>query len=220
MSQLRLAVGLPAYGGTVQAEQARMWLEFGNIVGASSERFRLTMVGVVDVNPVDRARNTLVAKAMLHSSDWLLMVDADTWVNANGDDDAGFQLLRMISDADRAKAALVSAAVVRRISKLEDGLQLAVYDDPGDGQYIGKPASWLATQGRALRSVFAVGAACCAINLHRLDEDVMYRFTDKLSEDLDFCRQIREKHGPDAIKLDPRVVTAHLSRPFPLTAAM
>lgn len=218
---LKLAVGIPAYNGLVNSAHARMWTEFGNVVGASNERFRLTMFGIADVNPVDRARNQLVAKAMLHSSDWLFMIDADTWVEHFNDEDAGFQILRMISDAHRADAAIVSAAVVLRSTVAVD-LKLAIYDQPGeDGKHTPLPCKWLLEQRRALGPAWAVGAACCALNLHKVAEaKAEYRFTDKLSEDLDYCRQIREKHGMQSIMVDPRVIAGHQSRSFPLFAAM
>ncbi len=236
MSVLRLAIGLPAYGGSISVHQARMWTEIGNAVGASDARFRLTMFGFADVNPVDRARNQLLAQAMLHNSDWLFMIDADTWVEASADEDAGLQVLRMISDADRAGAVLVSAPVVKRADETRSILvakghldyELAIYGKPTDGdKHEALPAKWALQQRRVLTSttdfghtpIWAVGAACCAINLHKLveiDPPAMYRFTDKLSEDLDFCAQIRAKFGDDKIMIDPRVKTGHQSRSFPL----
>jgi hypothetical protein len=224
-NQLRLAVISPAYGGVISAEQARMWVEFGNIVGASNERFRLTVMGYVDVNPVSRARNQALMQAMLASSDWLFTVDADTWVigDKQGNEDAGFQILRMISEAERRGAVLVSAPVVRRASQEQmrsgpGSYELAVYGEPGpDGTYQGKPLAWLDTLPRALTPVFAVGSACCAIKLKPITDIVgMYEFTKTLSEDLDFCRQIREGLGDGKIMVDPRVITGHTSRSFPL----
>jgi hypothetical protein len=236
MSKLKLAICSPAYGGQINAAQARMWTEIGNAVGASSERFRLTMFGFVDVNPVDRARNQALAHAMLHSSDWLFSIDADTWIEHSADEDAGFQMLRMISDADRAGAVLVSAPVVKRadetqmlmVAKGLDAYELAVYGKPGeDGKHKAVSGKWALTQQRRLVStidngttpIWAVGAACYAVNLNKLvkiEPPAMYRFTDMLSEDLDFCAQIRAKFGDGAIMVDPRVKTGHAGRSFPL----
>lgn len=233
MSVLKLAIGLPAYGGKIIAEQARMWAELGNTCGASNERFRLTMFGHVDVNPIDRARNLLVAQAMLHNSDWLFMVDADTYVEAFGDEDAGMQILRMISDADRLGCMLVSAAVVLR-GKADDGThKLAVYDRNRDGKYKPQPIDWIHTQNRRLIPVDAVGAACFAINVRKLAEiepALLYQFTDTLSEDLGMCRAlldpqvgavrdadgrvIREREiSPNFVMVDPRVLTGHVGKP-------
>ncbi len=221
--QIRLAVGVPAYGGEVTVQHGRMWTEFGNVIGASDGRFRMTMFGFVDVNPIDRARNQLLAQAMLHTSTWLLMVDADTWAEGDDIDDAGVQLLRMVSDAARRGAVLVGAPVVLR-STGQDAKKLNVYLAPGeDGKHVPLDASWVAEQRRALVPVHAIGAAICAINLTKLaeldiDPPVSYAFTPKLSEDLDFCRQIREHFGDSAIYADPRVITGHSSRSFPLYA--
>ncbi len=55
--------------------------------------------------------------------------------------------------------------------------------------------------------VDAIGAACMAINLQLLG-DAVFQFTDTLSEDLEFCRQIKEQGGK--ILVDTSVKTAHL----------
>jgi hypothetical protein len=124
---IRLAIGIPAYGDSLTAHHARMWLELGNIIGASPERFQLVMFGTVDINPIDRARDTLLAQAMIAGADWLFTIDADTWVEADGDEDAGFQILRMISDADRKEAAIVCAPVRRRASVDNPVADLMIY---------------------------------------------------------------------------------------------
>ena len=219
MSQIRLAVIVPAYGGNITAEHARMWVEFGNVVGASSETFRLTTFGHLDMQPIDRARNMAVAQAMVRDSTWLLMVDADTWVEPGKDslEDAGVQLLRMIADANRRGAVIVSAPVIKRIEGHEDRV-LAVYGKPAeDNKHVGFPDSWIAEQRRSLVPVHAVGAACCAINLEKLaNTEIEYGWTDRLSEDLEFCRRIREHFGDSSIMVDPRVRTAHRSKPTAL----
>lgn len=219
---LKIGVITCNYGGQIVAEQARMWCEFGNVVGASSERFRLACFGHVDMQPITKARNTAIAQAMTRGVDWLLMIDSDTWVLGQGEDDAGFMLLRMISDAHRKGAILVGAPVVRRtmVPDCRDW-RLAIYDDQDTG-YVGAPLSWLEVQPRSLVPIHAIGAACIAINLNALAEidsdtkPLMFDWPDDLSEDLDFCRQIRTRTGPDKIFADPRVRTAHLSKAYPL----
>lgn len=206
--RLNLAVGVPAYGGKLVSEHARMFLELGNSLACSSERFELVMFATADINGVDRARNFLLAGAMIKSADWLLMIDADTWVESNDVSvDAGFLLLRMISDADRAEATIVSAPVIlRAVAKPDNSsLPMAIYSETEAGHI----AVTQAVSGQA----YAVGAACMAINLHKIAE-AKFQFTDDLSEDLDFCRQIRGLGGK--IIVDARVRTGHLSRPFPL----
>src|SRR4249919_3309642 len=112
---LKILVGVPAYGGFVHASQIRMWMELGNTIGGSTERFELVGIVYADINGIDRARNFLLAAAMQAGADWLLMIDADTWIEFGPEEgDAGFQLLRMISDAERAGATIVGAPVARR----------------------------------------------------------------------------------------------------------
>lgn len=227
MSRINLAIGCPAYGGSVIAQQNRMWLELGNAIGGSPDRFRLTMFGNVDVQPIDKARNMLIAYAMTRSSNWLFSVDADTWVESTKDEDAGFQILRMISEADRLGAVIASAAVVKRTGAetLDVGraaYELAVYENPTVAdKHVGVAPSWLEGKGRRLVPVYAVGAACFALNLTKLasiEPAIMYRFTPQLSEDLDFCAQLRQHFGEKAVLVDPRIRTGHQSRGFPLYA--
>lgn len=215
--QIKLAIGIPAYGGQVSAAHAHMWLELGAMLRGSDERFKLGMFGYADVNGVDRARNYLVAGAMLKECDWLFMIDADTFVEADrrqADIDAGFMILRMISDAERAGATIVSAPVIRRVAA-SDKREFAVYRSvPASNQHrSGHEALTSLTWDVPLIPAFAVGAACMAINLHQIG-DSMFKFTETLSEDLEFCRQIRELGGK--ILVDTRVRTGHMSRPFPL----
>ncbi len=221
--QISLAIGIPAYSGQVTSNHTRMFLELGAVISGSTERFTFLAHLIADINPVDRARNWLLANAMALGADWLLMIDADTWVEADADADAGFQILRMISEADRMGATIVTAPVVRRVA---DGPanELAIYRLNAESKSISKHEArtidWLSTLSRHLEPIDACGAACMAIHLPRVVEaNAHFRFEDILSEDLEFCRQIREffpGHAPGPIFLDPRVRTGHMSRPFPL----
>jgi hypothetical protein len=193
-----------------------MWLELGSALAQSFERFELAMFGYVDISPVDRARNMLMARAMLASADWLLMVDADTWVeSATSAADAGLSLLRMISDADRAGATVVGAPVVCRTTALDDKPKLSVWHGVVQTTQTANPDGLLAVRYQAATSVFgvgecdAIGAACMAINLHKVG-DAHFAFTPDLSEDLEFCRQVRAMGGK--IIVDGRVRTGHLAR--------
>lgn len=207
-NKIRLAVGLPSYGGRVSTEHCRMWLEMGHTLACSERRFEFKHFEYVDVCGIERARNALVAKAMVEGASWLLMIDSDTWVEG-GADGAGVALLRMISEAQKAGAALVGAPVVRRRLQHEPGSFL-VYKNGPDG----KPFAAVIT--KQLFEIDAIGAACIAMDLEKIGNAV-FRFTDALSEDLEFCRQIREAGGK--IMCDGRVQTAHLSRPFPLLSS-
>lgn len=226
---INLAIGIPSYGGMLSNFHARQWLEFGSTLGGSAERFRLVAFMTADINPVDRARNWLLANAMTAGADWLLMVDADTWVQSwasldGTSEDAGFQLLRMISEADRVGTTIVTAAVVKRCLEFEEQIaELAIYKiDPASdsiSKHAPMPFTVLASLSRHLEPIDACGAACMAVHLPRVVEaDANFKFTGALSEDLEFCRQIREHFttGPKPISLDPRVRTGHMSRSFPL----
>lgn len=223
-SQLKLAIGLPAYGGQVSAHHARMWLELGNVLGASSDRFQLIGFNYLDMNPIDRARNFLLADAMRRGADWLFMIDADTWIVGDQHEDAGFQLLRMISDAERREAAIVMAPVMARqvdpTKRTVMAYRVAGEANPSidsvDGRGQGHTPITLADEKRGLVEVDAGATACMAIDLHQANNRGMaiFQFTPELSEDLFFCKTVREHGGK--IFVDTRVRTAHLSRPAPI----
>lgn len=211
---LKLALGIPAYGGTISANHARMWLAVGRALSMFGARFELVMIGHVDTNGVQRARNRLVAEAMKAGAQWLLMLDADTWVEAHNDNNptaAGYALLRMISDAAQARIAVVSAPVRIRDEGI-GGERIAAY--LADGSLI-DPKQIL----RGLQDVEAVGAACLGIDLHAVvTADAFFEFAIRdhveTGEDREFCRQM--KKAGFRIALDGRIRTGHLSRAFPL----
>lgn len=222
----KLAVGIPAYGDALTAHHARMWMEFGNTIGNNHERWRLSMFSTVDVNPIDKARNMLLAQAILTESDWLLMIDADTWIEGYGDEDAGFQILRMIADAQRKGAAIVCAPVCPRASEKGDprvmvyrtvSRTLLVDSDPPPEPYSVTLEMLCMNEldGRALVEIDACATACIAINVRLAAAyNAHFKFNEPLSEDLDFCRQVKIAGGK--IFCDPRVLTGHKSRPMAL----
>lgn len=207
-----LAIGVPAYGGQIVAHQARMWLAIGEALPMFGSRFDLKAFLTVDMAGVQRARNALLAYAMQQGCTWLLMIDADTWVEAHNADNpraAGYALLRMIDDAAQAGVALVSAPVRIRDEGV-GGERLAAFRTEGGARALrtGEPL-------RGLQDVDACGAACLAIDLHAVNKaDAFFRFEDHIGEDISFCRQL--KAAGFRIALDGRVRTGHLSRPFPL----
>jgi len=217
MSKIRLGIGFPAYGGQITAHHAKMFMELGaQLMG--SQRFEIVWFGFVDKNGVDHARNYLIAQAMMAGADWLFSVDADTWVEGYGKDeeyvDAGFQVMRMISEADHAGAAMVSASVIKRIGHGDAKREPAIYFQAGKALEPFRLADVPSKMCEEIASlpIAAVGAACFGLNLHSIGE-CMYCHTP-LGEDLDFCRQLRALGGK--ILVDGRVKTGHLSRPFPL----
>ncbi len=212
---LRLGVGIPAYGGKVSMEHTRMWMDFGHVLATSEARFTLTMFGTVDVCGIDRARNLLVKQAIMAGCDWLLMLDADTWV------DDGAELLRMISDADRQDFMVVAGAVPRRHA---DGTrELAVYrraSDDAEAPLVPLDDAELAldfANNKPIDDIIqiaAAGTACMAIKMEHiagLGGDYAFSFTAHESEDLSFCRRVRAVGG--RIGCDRRVATRHLNRP-------
>lgn len=214
MSIIKLGIGLPAYGGKISAEHARMWLEVGHALAASSGRFVLTMLpSIVDVCQVDKARCMLVDAAIEAQCDWLLMLDADTWVAE------GYQLLVMISEAERQGSHVVVGAVPRRNT---DGTrELMAYQ-----AWAGEVTSGIAAVTDAglqiaatdLIPITEAATACMAINLPFVTKHLArpwFRFTETASEDRDFCRRIN--HAGGVIVVDRRVQTRHLNRPAVLT---
>lgn len=204
MNTIKIALGLPAYRGRIASQHAATWFSLGKYLGAmsnSSEPLFESSIITVDCNGVDRARNNLLAHAMSTGHEWLLMLDDDTWIE--GDDPGGALFSMMWDGLHTQKAAVVGAAVRRRGA---EGLN--VYRKT-DGRYssinLGKIGVALASARHI--DVDAIGAACMAINLQLLG-DAVFQFTDTHSEDLEFCRQIKEAGGK--ILVDTNVKTAHL----------
>ncbi len=214
--RLKLAVGIPAYGGQITAHQARQWCEFGNTLGASMERFELVSFDFYDVNGIDQCRNLMLARAMEIQADWLLMIDADTWVAPSSNDyvaqcDAGFLILRMISEAAHAGAAVVVAPVMSRVIAGDDKDSHAMIYEIFDGE--SKQVSHRLSRNmipidRAATAVFALDVRFA--NEHKLS----FKFEGAMSEDHYYCKHVREHDG--VIFADPRVRTGHMSRQAPL----
>lgn len=222
MSKLRLSVGIPAYGGMISANHARMWTEFGNTIGGSSERFALVDFGFWDVNPVDKARNLMLDRAVKLGADWLLMIDADTWIEPGKLDresgtDAGFLLLRMISDAERAGATVVVAPVMPRTSRPGEDTFPMIWVERPSGE-MGCPKEEI--YQRALIEIDEAATAVFAISIPRLvasypkEGAIEFEFKPDVSEDRYFCRRVRQNGGK--IFADTRVRTGHMSRSAPI----
>jgi len=189
--RINIAFGVPAYRSQVHIGQVRMWLQLGAAIMADAGMYLSAFIDM-DCCGVDKARNYLIAHAMKEGADWLLMVDSDTWC-ANGR-----VLLEMIRGADLVGASVVGAPVYRRV----DGMMaLNAYRFDGTKLVSAK------LNGEGLEEVAAIGAAVMAVNLHKIAESTMFRFTDELSEDLDFCKQIHQLGG--TIWCDSRVKTFH-----------
>lgn len=219
MSKLRLIIGIPAYGGQITANHARMWLEIGNTLGGSYERFSLVEFAFWDVNGIDQARNMMLARALELQADWLLMIDADTWIEPSKIDresgvDAGFLLLRMISDAERREAAIVVAPVMpRRASATGDQGPMVWVKHPNLDAGCAPDAALL--EQRGLFEIDSAATAVFAVNIPRIIPiKPSFKFAGGLSEDKFFCKCVRD--GGGKIFVDTRVRTGHTSRTFPI----
>ncbi len=212
MEQIRLAIGVPAYGGMIASEQITMWAEIGGaLAGDPEDAISLRAIMNVDTCGVDRARNLLIDNARRVGAEWLLMIDADTWI-VQGDHDppTGTQLFTMIVDAAKVDATIVGAPVQRR-----DGGGLTVYEYetipspahlvPIDTRRV--PRRFMPTE---LIEVGAVAPAVMAINLKKIDQ-LRFVVTDTLDEGIYLCQEVRKLGGK--IMCDGRVRTAHRERP-------
>lgn len=239
---IRLAIAIPAYGGNVTMHHTRMFLELGNTLGASGERFQLVSFTTFDVNGIDQCRNLALQQAFSVQADWLLMIDADTWVEPSaidrqGGTDAGFLLLRMISEAARKGAAAVVAPVMNRtMTGTEGGLMVydvkttiveeTVADLPGYPGECYEEANWddgkseyskltFDDAPRGLVEIDSAATAVFALDLaFAAQHFLLFKFEGKLSEDAYYCRAIAQAGGK--LYADTRVRTAHLSRTTPL----
>ena len=195
MPPIKLAVGIPAYRSQVHIGVARTMLSLGHaLVVMQPGQFEFQGFIDMDVCGVDRARNFLIAHAMKLDADWLLMIDSDTWV------DKAHPLLRMIGEGHHLGATIIGAPVFRRVIENE-AFNVVRWKD---GSLV--PINCYSVSKREPFQVDGIGAAIMAMNLHLIGE-AAFKFTDKLSEDLDFCDQIRTMGG--TIWCDPRVTTYH-----------
>lgn len=210
-----LGLGTPAYGAKIAMWQLDMWLQLGWALAQTEARFTQRVTPKLDVCGVDVARNRLILEAHQAGCNWLFLVDADTW---HDDEGAGFDILQMISDADRAGATIIAPPVPRRDPS---NTQYMIYDrfphhmEPIE--YLGKPPMECET----------VATAMCAINISWVVAKLpppwfKFEWTDNtlsfLSEDAWFCRRVREHGGK--VMVDGRFRAKHLQRPEILTGPL
>lgn len=215
---IRLGIGLPAYGGKIDMNASRMWMSMGFALESASNRFQLVGHSLVDVCGVEVARNRLVEEAIAADADWLLMIDADSWV-----DDA-FSILQGVSSAARSGAVAYAIPTPRRGGA---DTHLMIYRDVG-GVRQALTANELAaakiahgdTPGTALVPVDSAATAMMAFDVRFVREKLAppwFRFewkygtTTFVSEDLAFCRRLTEAGG--RIVADASIVAHHRQRP-------
>jgi len=196
----RFIVGIPAYGNEVVAQHAGMWFSLGQ---ARTDDPNTKCLGVitVDTNGVDRARNRLIGEAMVAGADWLLMVDADTWISGPN---PGKSILSMMQQLRDSKTTIVGAPVMRRGAP-----GFSVYRRVDD-LYASIQMDLLTDQQPRFMEVDAIGAAVMAIDLHKIG-DTIFEFPPHRSEDLEFCRRIKALGMK--IFVDRAVPTCHAGNP-------
>lgn len=197
---IRLAVGIPAYGGRVSA---------GHMLQAGQLSWAWCRAGLpapyfitVDSAGVDKARNILVAKARDANADWLLMCDADTYYPLPQ------AIFEMVQEGQKRGAAVIGAPVKMR---RRDGYNVTR----------GKAFELIPKdefQGRVL-DVDRIGSAFTAINLQWLknewSDSPWFVFEHKpgrtpecIGEDYWFCAGVRDRGG--TILADGRFEPVHV----------
>jgi hypothetical protein len=217
---LKLAVGLPAYRGQIASAHAVMWAQFGAACARQPDDVQIVMFAHVDTCGVDRARNALVRQATVAGAQMLLMIDSDTFAVSGKD------LLRMLLERPPGAAA-VGAPVIRRgegalniwrwTNGRHESHDLRASRGPTGAGFSPDPRRQLGhdAYGHYLE-IDAVGAAILAIDLAIVQRTAAtFAWAHGMSEDLWFCRQLRELG--EHIYVDPRVATVHLGQPEILT---
>jgi len=225
---IRLAVGLPAYDARVDVEHCNMWLALGGALLSNEDTFKFAGMTSIAMNPVADARNYLVEGA-LHSADWLLMVDADTYCSG---EEAGVQILQMVKDAHAEGAALVGAPVRARGWTKHEPTVWMQDDVPrilSPAQKPAEPTMSIAPEESyrgKLVPCSRIGAAFTALNLGWLrdhmpdppwythEPSMMGSRLNRLrahGEDGVFCDMVRIRGG--VILVDGRITPSHVMMP-------
>lgn len=212
--QLKLGIGLPAYGGRVSMYVGEALFHLGYALASAENRFVFSSFAKLDVCGVDIARNRIVDSAIQAGLDWVLMIDSDThWEPENA-----FDVLQMISSADHAGAAVVAAPVPKRDPS---DSHLMVYRETGAGR-VPLTREQLASEGMSdpLVDITSAATALMAIDVGFVKEKLSppwFRFVWQddsikfLSEDLYFCGRVLAAGG--RIVCDSRFIARHLQRP-------
>jgi hypothetical protein len=228
---ITLAVGLPAYGGKVDAFHFQMGVMLGHALAANEGRINLLGMGVKDENPIADARNLLVWEALKlePSVDWFLMIDADTYHEG---DDAGLDILRMIKAGHQLGAAIIGAPVRAR-GMVDHPRTVWIEDEVSRIQVAGRPApipsQSLASEDyyhSSVKECTRIGGAFTAVNLNWLRANMpdppWYAHEPMMQgppqsrlrgygEDLSFCDRVRIRGGK--IFVDGRFFPMHVMQP-------
>lgn len=220
---IKLAIALPHYGLKTNTNQMDMWLSMGFALANATNRFELVHRNVVDICGIEHARNKAMHDAWQSGADWLFTVDSDTW-----HDDA-FEILQAISDADKAKAAVMAVATPLRRRGEDDVEELMIYtrggpERKGDDTLTPIARDVLKTRlenfGEKLWPIDAAATSMMAINLGWLRSmqfappwfrfEWKYGTLDFSGEDKSFSRRVREAGG--IIVTPTNFVARHMGR--------
>jgi hypothetical protein len=195
---VRLAIGIPAYGGRVSSGHV---FQAGNIAAAwTQSRMPPPYYIHTDTCAVDKARNMLVAKARDAKCDWLLMCDADTYYPVPA------AIAAMIHEGQSRGAAVIAAPVRMRKRdgyNVKRGDELVPIDD---------------IRGR-VAEVDAIGTAFMAVRLGWIAKEwplsPWFRFIHNegyqpstTGEDYAFCQGVKQRGG--VILADARFEPVHV----------
>lgn len=216
---IKLALGVPAYGGKVDAAHAATWLALGFAL-RDAERFFVPILGPATPNtqPTCRARNTMLREAIAADADWLLMIDADVAHEGEGLS-GGYDILSMVRAGHKAGAAIIGAAAPQRT----DGPgHLMAYVETGEDKLTGEDGAGFrpvtaAEIGEGPTPVARVSGSLWAVNVQWVKACMphppwfVFAYAAgtlrMLGEDLWFCDRVRERGG--AILCDGRFRPRH-----------
>lgn len=115
----RIAIGLSVYRGAICAEQVYLWLDLGEAINRAKDEFMIGSFQYQDKCGLEGMRNALVYAAMQSNSDWLFMIDPKFYVIPTEDyPSPGVSILKMIDDAAKKDAALITAMCHRDKEKI------------------------------------------------------------------------------------------------------
>lgn len=178
---LGVMFGIPAYREMVHRGHVIQMMSMVSTVFASRGLISLRGFLSPDSCNVDWSRNSLLYAALKDKSDWLLMMDADTYHRDAGD------LFKMVEEGEMQRAAVIAAPV--RIRKGTEHNVKGGFDFQGE-----------------VKEVDRIGAACMAVNVRWIHDhwpDQPWFATQhktgpvpsKVGEDVYFCDGVRERGG-------------------------
>ena len=190
---MRVCLGIPvveSVPGEVYGSHLNLAISLGRIAD-------VVIPSVVGVVPYDRARETVLKVALDESCDYLFFVDADMGVPMKS-----FEYL--LDDLNGSPSAVLASGHAYRRGypftptwfKLREGKSYGVTAPPATGIY----------------EIDYTGLFCCVIDLKWVRENLeppFFKITETESEDVFFCKKIREKGG--VVLGDSRLRIDHLA---------